>query len=50
MNHPISKKWYTVTRLMWLMLTSESDWKVIWVVECENLLVSALIFKIKGDW
>lgn len=31
------------------VLTPESDREVIWIVEGENLLVSALIFKIEGN-
>ena len=32
-----------------LLLTSESDWEIIWIVECEDLFVCALIFKIECD-
>jgi hypothetical protein len=44
-----SQKLCTVILSTGFVLTSESDWKVIWIVECEDLLVSVLIFKIEGD-
>lgn len=48
-NHHGFQTQCTVPCTAWLLLTSESDWEIIWIVECEDLFVSALIFKIEGD-